>query len=170
MHRASAFFFACAGLLVLSVTRPVTSGAQPPPYLTQWGGNGGGPGQFNLPSGIVVDGSGIVYVADYGNFRVQKFTANGAWLKQNVEARRPGKLSPTVTVLPDGISRRQSSWWQRFAGLTDEQWGKFEELWKDESDDEVTDRYAFSYWMECKRADRPGPLAPAIGSYSTQDK
>jgi len=33
-------------------------------------------GQFRNPDGIVVDGSGNVYVADTGNNRVQKFDAS----------------------------------------------------------------------------------------------
>ncbi len=39
------------------------------------GGNGQGSGldQLNLPQGVFVDGTGTVYVADYGNHRVQKW-------------------------------------------------------------------------------------------------
>jgi len=38
------------------------------------------PGQFNEPSAIVSDANGNVWVVDYGNSRVQKFTPNGNWL------------------------------------------------------------------------------------------
>jgi len=38
------------------------------------GGTGNGPGEFNNPFGVAVDGSGNVYVADYSNHRVQKLT------------------------------------------------------------------------------------------------
>jgi len=52
-------------------------------FVSKWGNEGGkdgefGPGQAGYgPSGIVVDGSGFVYVADTGNHRVQKFTPEG---------------------------------------------------------------------------------------------
>jgi M6 family metalloprotease-like protein len=38
------------------------------------------PGQFNSTRGVAVDGSGNIYVADYYNFRIQKFDANGNFL------------------------------------------------------------------------------------------
>jgi DNA-binding beta-propeller fold protein YncE len=52
---------------------PALASAQAPPYLTQWGTFGTGNGQFNQPTGVAVDGSGNVYVADPGNHRIQKF-------------------------------------------------------------------------------------------------
>ena len=39
----------------------------------EFGGKGVDLGRFNLPSGICVDDSGVVYVADRGNNRVQFF-------------------------------------------------------------------------------------------------
>jgi len=44
------------------------------------GESGTGDGQFNSPSGIAVDNSGNVYVADHYNYRIQKFTATGIFL------------------------------------------------------------------------------------------
>ena len=38
------------------------------------------PGSFDEPSGVAVDNKGIVYVADYWNKRVQRFTLNGVYL------------------------------------------------------------------------------------------
>ncbi|QTA78801.1 Peptidase C13 domain-containing protein, NHL repeat-containing [Desulfonema limicola] len=48
--------------------------------ITIWGERGSHSGQFNEPSGISVDSSGFVFVADSGNDRVQKFTNNGAFV------------------------------------------------------------------------------------------
>ncbi len=50
--------------------------------LGQWGSRGRGPGEFDAPSGIAVDGKGYVYVAEFYNHRIQKFTADGTFVKQ----------------------------------------------------------------------------------------
>lgn len=47
-----------------------------------WGTLGSGPGQFNQPKGLAVDGSGVVYVADSLNNRVQRFSPDGTLLGQ----------------------------------------------------------------------------------------
>jgi DNA-binding beta-propeller fold protein YncE len=49
---------------------------------TEIGNPGEGPGQFEAPSGIAVDPSGRVWVADTGNHRVQVFGAQGEYLSQ----------------------------------------------------------------------------------------
>ena len=43
--------------------------------LLMWGGPGTAPGEFNHPSGAVLDAAGNVYVLDKDNARVQKFGA-----------------------------------------------------------------------------------------------
>jgi tripartite motif-containing protein 71 len=53
--------------------------------LLEWGGNGTGPGEFIGPSSggpdaLAVDVVGHVYATDRGNYRVQKFDANGNFL------------------------------------------------------------------------------------------
>lgn len=54
--------------------------AQVPVYLAQWGSAGSAPGQFHEPRGLAVDPTGVVYVADFGNNRIQKFNASGVLL------------------------------------------------------------------------------------------
>lgn len=76
---AKQFVYVCAGLLCLSAS---TAYAQPPAYITQWGTEGSGNGQFELPNGVAVDASGNVYVADTNNSRIQKFTSSGSYLTQ----------------------------------------------------------------------------------------
>jgi NHL repeat-containing protein len=41
--------------------------------ITKWGTLGSGNGQFNFPSDVAVASSGLVYVADTGNNRIQQF-------------------------------------------------------------------------------------------------
>ena len=42
-------------------------------FVTLFGSEGEGPGQFKNPHGLAVDSSGVVYVCDNGNHRVQLF-------------------------------------------------------------------------------------------------
>lgn len=51
-------------------------------YLFVWGKKGNGPGEFNIPHGIDLDLQGNVFVADRENNRIQKFTADGIFLKE----------------------------------------------------------------------------------------
>ena len=51
-------------------------------YLTQWGSQGSGNGQFEYSYGIAIDNLDNVYVADESNFRIQKFTTAGAYVAQ----------------------------------------------------------------------------------------
>ena len=49
-------------------------------FITGWGSDGPGNGQFDIPFGIATDPARNVYVADSGNNRIQKFTADGAFI------------------------------------------------------------------------------------------
>ena len=49
-------------------------------YSTQFGSGGTSNGQFNFPSGVAIDGHGDAWVSDYGNNRVQEFTAKGTFI------------------------------------------------------------------------------------------
>jgi hypothetical protein len=58
-------------------------------FLASWGTKGSGPGQFNLPHGIDIDGDRRVYVADAHNGRIQVFDENGTFLDQWPNVWRP---------------------------------------------------------------------------------
>jgi DNA-binding beta-propeller fold protein YncE len=107
--------------------------AQAPPYLTQWGSPGAGNGQFDGPAGMAVDAAGNVYVADYGNHRVQKFTSSGTYLLQwGTQGSGPGQFngpeglavdaSGNVYVADFGNNRIQKF---NDAGAYLTQWGSF---------------------------------------------
>src|SRR3954452_17296238 len=48
--------------------------------VTQWGSGGTGNGQFQVPSGVAVDGAGNVYAADQNGNRIEKFDSQGTFL------------------------------------------------------------------------------------------
>ena len=50
-------------------------------FVTKWGSEGSGDGQFSRPSGITVDSSDNVYVVDSDNHRIQKFTNEGEFIR-----------------------------------------------------------------------------------------
>ena len=50
--------------------------------LLSWGSKGAGPGQFDTPHGIWVDGRNRVLVADRANNRLQVFDADGGYLSE----------------------------------------------------------------------------------------
>ncbi len=48
--------------------------------VATWGSLGADDGRFNRPTGIAVDAEGNVYVAEYYNYRIQKFDSSGTFL------------------------------------------------------------------------------------------
>ena len=56
-------------------------------FLKTWGGEGAGPGQFNVPHSIVADAKGTLYIADRSNQRIQVFDGDGRFLS---EQKHPG--------------------------------------------------------------------------------
>jgi DNA-binding beta-propeller fold protein YncE len=49
-------------------------------FVTSWGSEGDGDGQFASLESLDVDTQGNVYVADYDNNRIQKFTSDGVFI------------------------------------------------------------------------------------------
>ena len=71
----------------------------------KWGGNGTGNSQFRNVLGVTTDSSGLVYVADQDNYRVQVFTAKGAFVRKwGSQGEGNGEFSETqhVAIGPDG--------------------------------------------------------------------
>ena len=56
-----------------------------------WGEAGSGPGQFQIPHGIATDGK-VIYVADRGNARIQRFDLDGHYLGEWTHLGRPFAL------------------------------------------------------------------------------
>ncbi|MBI4558444.1 MAG: 6-bladed beta-propeller [Candidatus Hydrogenedentes bacterium] len=73
-------------------------------YLTQWGHSGAGPGEFDEIAGIAVDATGNVYVADWGNNRVQKFSGDGLYLAElRVSGAENSAFSSPTDVATDAL-------------------------------------------------------------------
>ena len=51
-------------------------------FLTQWGGHGKEPGQFEVAHSIAIDADGALWVADWENQRIQVFDTNGKYLRE----------------------------------------------------------------------------------------
>jgi DNA-binding beta-propeller fold protein YncE len=51
-------------------------------FIRTWGGAGTGPGQFDVAHSIVIDATGLVYIADRQNRRVQIFDLDGTFIKE----------------------------------------------------------------------------------------
>ena len=85
-------------------------------HATNWGAHGTLDGEFNVPWGVATDSSGDVYVADYGNNRIEKFRdgfavgRTGSTLvitatpgaKDNLAITRPSPSTLRVTDSPSG--------------------------------------------------------------------
>ena len=50
-------------------------------FIMSVGVSGEGPGELKRPSGVAVDRQGVIYVADWGNERVQIFDAEGKFIR-----------------------------------------------------------------------------------------
>src|SRR5205085_10152122 len=64
------------------------------------GGKGSGKGQFDSPTGIAVDASGNVFVADTNNGRIEKYSPSGTFLStMGIKGTGYGQLGA-----PNGIA------------------------------------------------------------------
>jgi hypothetical protein len=71
-------------------------------FVTKWGSKGSGDGQFGNPSGISIDSSDNVYVADSGNNRIQKFDSNGKFItKWGSTGSGDGQFSTLADIAVD---------------------------------------------------------------------
>jgi predicted membrane-bound mannosyltransferase len=119
----------------LGTTSPEAIPPAVDPYAEDWremvarqvfGSTGTETGQFQNPRGITVGPDGFVYVADAGNHRIQKVTADGefvaAWGKESsiaTEAGTPqGFLEPwDVAIGSDGVIYVADTWNHRIQRL-----------------------------------------------------
>ena len=109
-------------------------------FLFQWGTKGTGPGQFDLPHGVAVDHTGLVYVSDRSNARVQIFDPTGKYIREwkGTDIGRPYDVAigpDDTAVIVDGgdqpeappdrsafvVVRRDGSVVERFA-----RWGNYD--------------------------------------------
>ncbi len=64
------------------ILSPFTASSLNIQFITKWGTQGSGDGQFNRPNNIAVDNTGNIYVTDFGNNRIQVFDCNGNFLRK----------------------------------------------------------------------------------------
>ncbi len=99
---------AVTAMAALMLLTSASAAAEPPPFLTQICKSGSGPGQCLGPTDVATDPStGNVYVMDYGNSRIDEFTAWGEFIRAfgggvvNGGAAGMGTLSPGSTAVTD---------------------------------------------------------------------
>ncbi|MDX2166123.1 MAG: DUF2298 domain-containing protein [Deltaproteobacteria bacterium] len=92
----------------------------------------GAPGQLSQPRGLALDKDGNVYVADFGNERIQKFTPEFGFVKEwgsRGELPSQFKQPGDVAVGPDGLVYVADTWNQRVQVFTPE--GEYKKEWAD---------------------------------------
>jgi YYY domain-containing protein len=92
----------------------------------------GAPGQLSQPRGVALDGQGNIYVADFGNDRIQKFDPQRQFLKEwGSRGDLPGQFKQPgdVAVGPDGLVYVADTWNQRVQVFTAD--GEYKREWTD---------------------------------------
>ena len=74
-------------------------------YLSSFGSEGSGEGEFNSPLGIDVDSSGNIYIADSGNHRVQLFNSEGVFTAQIKIPSKGVPADPTDVAIDETRNR-----------------------------------------------------------------
>ena len=59
---------------------PPEAGTAKVTFASQFGSGGSGNGQFNTPIASAIDGAGNIWITDWGNNRVQKFSPSGSFI------------------------------------------------------------------------------------------
>src|SRR5262245_8426442 len=65
----------------------------PPRFLLEWGKQGSEPGDLHFPIGIAINPRDDVFVADFYNDRVQRFSADGKFLSVFATLPHPGAIA-----------------------------------------------------------------------------
>jgi uncharacterized repeat protein (TIGR02543 family) len=102
-------------------------------FATKWGSVGSGNGQFYSFDHIAADASGNVYVADYQNNRIQKFSSSGVYITQwGSYGTGNGQFNEPYAVAADASGNVYVSDWinnriQKFSssGVYITQWGSY---------------------------------------------
>ena len=64
-----------------------------PRFVLEWGSQGSEPGQFDFPIGIAINRADEVFVTDFTNARVQKFSSDGRFLAAFPVSPFPGGIA-----------------------------------------------------------------------------
>jgi DNA-binding beta-propeller fold protein YncE len=78
-------------------TGNATSQGKPPRCLLTWGKNGTAPGEFHSPIGIAINQADEIFVTEFKNNRVQKFSSEGKFLSAFPVAEMPGGIAVDKT-------------------------------------------------------------------------
>ena len=82
MANVSRFVAALTVVLLLLTQGELATGQTQYQLVRTIGSSGSGNGQLEDPFAVALDASGDVFVADYGNSRIDKFSNRGAYLGQ----------------------------------------------------------------------------------------
>ena len=71
----------------------------------KFGSQGSAQGQLTFPHGVAINSSGVVYVTDNGNYRVQLFSADGQFISSfGSEGSQPGQLYHPLGICVDSTN------------------------------------------------------------------
>jgi DNA-binding beta-propeller fold protein YncE len=70
------------GFVLLLALGPLSASAQNITFAGSFGSKGAGLGKFDLPVAVAVGPNGEIYVADFNNNHIQKFTESGAFVTE----------------------------------------------------------------------------------------